>query len=103
MPYFIKIDVEGYEESVLNGLSTQPALLSFEFNTAFLGAAFRCLESAVFATDSMFNLAFGDPSGFELNGWVKRERIQSVMTEMKTAGRYGDIFVMNPALLAPCS
>ena len=31
-PYYIKIDVEGHEEQVIQGLSHLPPLLSFEFN-----------------------------------------------------------------------
>jgi FkbM family methyltransferase len=34
-PDFVKIDVEGFGESVLEGLSVEPQLLSFEFNCAF--------------------------------------------------------------------
>ena len=97
VPYFIKIDVEGFEEKVLDGLSTQPALLSFEFNTAFLQATFRCLDYKLFSDDSLFNFAFGDPSVFALSKWVGREdlkRILGTMSQSVGAGeRQGDIFV----------
>src|SRR5271166_5815912 len=47
MPHFIKIDVEGFEEKVLSGLSAQPPLISFEFTAAFLTPVMRCLEMEV--------------------------------------------------------
>jgi methyltransferase, FkbM family len=43
MPAYIKVDVEGYEEQVLKGLSKCPPLVSFEFNRVFLEPALRAL------------------------------------------------------------
>jgi FkbM family methyltransferase len=96
MPHFIKIDVEGYEESVLDGLSVQPAVISFEFNAAFLPAALRCLDRPVFESGSVFNFAMGDPSGFELDEWVGREQLKEVLTRIEKADKHGDIFVKSP-------
>ncbi len=42
-PAFIKIDVEGHEAAVLEGLSQPPAALSFEFTTIQRGVAAACL------------------------------------------------------------
>jgi len=96
-PYFIKIDVEGFEESVLDGLSDQPPLISFEFNTAYLKAAMRCLDKAVFSAASVFNFAMGDPVAFELESWVGKEQIKEALTGMGNGDRYGDIFARSPA------
>ena len=93
MPYFIKIDVEGFEESVLTGLSTQPQLVSFEFNAAFLPAAMRCLDLEVFSPDSRFNFAMGDPTHFELGSWCERREIAEILSRMRHQDRHGDIFV----------
>lgn len=93
MPHFIKIDVEGFEESVLEGLSTQPAMLSFEFNLAYLDAALRCLDKPVFANDTFFNYAMGDPTSFELKNWVGKEELGALLSGMEKRDRHGDIFV----------
>lgn len=98
-PEFIKIDVEGYEESVLAGLSLQPPLLSFEFNAAFLPATERCLDSKVFAADSEFNYALGDPSTFE-HPWMGKDQIKKLLGSMDKQDRHGDIFVRRPRLQA---
>lgn len=97
LPYFVKIDVEGFEESVLDGLSQQPELLSFEFNTAFLDAALRCADHKLFSDTSVFNFALGDPSAFALPHWVAREELKDILRAMgQDAGvleQQGDIFV----------
>jgi FkbM family methyltransferase len=93
MPFFIKIDVEGSEEQVLDGLSAQPSLISFEFNAAFLSAAMRCLQKPLFSASSRFNFAMGDPVRFELETWVGKQTLQEILSRMEPCDRHGDIFV----------
>jgi hypothetical protein len=71
---FIKIDVEGFEPQVLDGLSLQPELLSFEFNRSYLDAAFRCLDKPLFSAESVFNFALSDPIGVELKTGSRKTR-----------------------------
>lgn len=97
VPYYIKIDVEGFEERVLDGLSVQPALLSFEFNTAFLDAAFRCLEHRVFSSDSVFNVMMEYSSTFSSPQWMEKEQLRETLENMvqksERVDHPGDIFV----------
>ena len=96
-PYFVKIDVEGFEESVLDGLSTQPPLVSFEFHEAFPDATMQCLDKGVFARGSLFNFAMEDPVSFELKDWARREQLKEVLSRMRKGDKHGDIFVRSPA------
>jgi len=92
LPYYIKIDVEGHEEQVIQGLSRRPPLLSFEFNRVFLDSAIRTLASDIFA-DSLFNYTLIDPCKFELADWVGRDELRERIRKFGNDGPgLGDIF-----------
>jgi FkbM family methyltransferase len=93
-PSYIKIDVEGYEEEVLKGLSRCPALLSFEFNGTFLDPALRTLNNSLF-DEATFNYTLIDPVKFELQDWVDREELKKRMLSLRDGPGLGDIFVRN--------
>lgn len=44
VPYYIKIDVEGYENKVLSGLSKKIDLISFEFTEGFENNFIECIK-----------------------------------------------------------
>jgi FkbM family methyltransferase len=94
VPYYIKIDVEGCEEG---GLSVQPELLSFEFNTAFVGTALRCLEHGLFRGGNLFNLLMEYSSAFAFPQWMEKERLKQALKHMEqetgSGDHPGDIFV----------
>lgn len=96
-PYFIKIDVEGFEEQVLSGLSAQPALISFEFTAAFLEPAMRCLDMPVVQAGSSFNYAYnrewGYPRQFEATAWLNKEDLKKALLNIEGSEYQGDIFV----------
>lgn len=101
MPHFIKIDVEGFEEKVLSGLSRQPQLLSFEFTAAFLLPALRCLSKDVFHEGSTFNFAYnsddwGYPARFENERWMERDDLIKRLRKLQDSCKQGDIFVRAP-------
>jgi methyltransferase, FkbM family len=92
MPAYIKVDVEGYEEQALKGLSECPALLSFEFNRVFLEAALRALENPIFA-GAECNYTLVDPVKFELQEWVGREELKERILRLGDGAGLGDVFV----------
>jgi len=100
VPHFIKIDVEGYEEQVLSGLSFQPPLLSFEFHHAFVSATLRCLDLSLWAGRSTFNLAsnsdWGYPSRFDGEIWLGKEELRQRLLALSKGDNQGDIFVKAP-------
>jgi FkbM family methyltransferase len=95
VPDFIKIDVEGYEDCVLDGLSAQPRMISFEFNPEVMQIAQRCLEKPIFNRASECNFIVGEPDRFVLSDWTN---IGSVLAEIVALhpNSFGDIFVRRP-------
>ncbi|HUJ40260.1 MAG TPA: FkbM family methyltransferase [Candidatus Acidoferrales bacterium] len=94
-PDFIKIDVEGYEEGVLQGLSRQPRCMSFEFNPEIFDVAQRCLHMPLFDSASEFNYVVLESGDFALPAWTSRE---SLLDHLRRAHieASGDIFVRRP-------
>jgi FkbM family methyltransferase len=98
-PYYVKIDVEGYELEVLRGLSTQPPLLSFEFHNAFLQSAFDCLDLPLFAAGSVCNLivpsTWGYHERFEKPDWISKGELREVLSSYtpQAGDMQGDIFI----------
>jgi FkbM family methyltransferase len=84
-PDFIKIDVEGFESDVLDGVSTLPCPLSFEFNSEWRDATEICLAKPCLAK-ARFN--FGVCSRMILPHWVNRDTLLASLS-----GVAGDIFV----------
>jgi len=101
-PRFIKIDVEGFENEVLNGLSELPRYLSFEFISEFLDAAVACTGRDCFSSGARFNLLINPPSGeiadpikLALDEWVPAAQMIDLLNSgsLRQAATYGEIFV----------
>jgi len=95
-PKYVKIDVEGYEEFVFDGMSWQPDLLSFEFHKEIIEKTFRCLAKPCISKDSHFNYLLGEPGNFKYDRWISLEQLKQALSEMDHEHGFGDIFVRKP-------
>ncbi len=94
LPHFIKIDVEGYEQEVLDGLSIMPPYLSFEFNVEWKQAALVCLGKPCFEVDTEFNFVLGEPHERPaLDEWVSADEMAATISSegFGMSSGYGDV------------
>lgn len=89
-PRFCKIDVEGFELDVLQGLSRPLAALSFEYIPATMGFALDCIHRLEALGDYEYNLAPGESHRLRYDGW--RTPGQMVTELQRITHGSGDVY-----------
>ena len=81
VPFFVKIDVEGHELSVLRGMQRPVPYLSFEVNLPeFRQEGLECVQVlGRLAQDGQFNYTPDCRRGLVLERWTSREEISAVL------------------------
>lgn len=92
MPAFIKIDVEGFEEEVLLGLSRPARGLSFEFTTIHRDAACRSIKRCRALGYTRFNAALGETQILSHPHWVSADDIAAWLRALPHAANSGDVY-----------
>lgn len=99
MPEYCKIDVEGWELEVLNGLTQPINLISFEFHLDDKGIrnARLCLERLAKLGASALNVTPAEGSTFVFDQWIPLEeflrRFPANLVESLPGNPYGDMFI----------
>jgi FkbM family methyltransferase len=91
-PAFIKIDVEGFEEEALQGLTFAVKTLSFEFTIIQRAVALACIERCITLGYTRFNAALGESQNLVNANWVGGEEIARWLTTLPDAANSGDIY-----------
>lgn len=83
LPFFVKIDVEGYELNVLRGMKRPVPYLSFEVNLPeFRPEGLECVQFLRFlAPDGRFNYAVDCRNGLVLGAWLDALEFSQVLRE----------------------
>lgn len=99
VPAFMKIDVEGYELKVLQGLTAPVPFISFEHTPEMIDEACNCAERLQqISPDYRYNYCLGENLDFVLDQHVDFETfINSTLTEICRHNTFGDVY----AIIAP--
>jgi FkbM family methyltransferase len=92
LPDFCKIDVEGFELAVLQGLSQPLPLLSFEFIVSALDHTWPCIERLETLSNYEYNLAYIEERELILPQWVNAKEIVTVLKTLPTHVTSGDVY-----------
>lgn len=92
VPDFCKIDVEGYEVRVLEGLTKRIPVLSFEFTKEFLDDAERCAEHLLSMGPVEFNCSIGESMELLFPKWETRRDLFGRLQSLDDVRAWGDIY-----------
>ena len=93
-PAFCKIDVEGYEQEVLKGLTSRIPFLSFEYAVPErINEITNCLNELDRVGQYVCNYTIGEKMEFKLADWVSREELISYVKLVAAKQTFGDIYI----------
>jgi FkbM family methyltransferase len=93
LPAFIKIDVEGYEYQVIQGLSRPVKALSLEFTPEFLDSTFKCIDHLSNLGAVRINYSLGESMGFASDDWLTAaEAKRDLETFRNRTDVFGDVY-----------
>jgi len=91
-PAFCKIDVEGFECSVLKGLTRPIPVISFEFTREFFTDVKACIDHLLSVGPAVFNASFGESMTFLREEWMNPETLTGRIEAEGDPLFWGDIY-----------
>ncbi|MEH0981010.1 FkbM family methyltransferase [Micromonospora sp. CPCC 205556] len=95
VPAFAKIDVEGFEDAVLAGLSRPLPALSFEFTTIARPVAQRCLDRLTALGFDGFDVALGDDKTMTFQRWMSAADVAAHLRTLPHEANSGDVYCVS--------
>ncbi len=94
IPAFCKIDVEGFEYNVLQGLTKPVKVISFEFTQEFIESAMNCIQYLTELGMAKFNYSEGESMSLALSSWVEADEILDILAGLPNDKFFfGDVYV----------
>jgi FkbM family methyltransferase len=92
VPAYAKVDVEGFEDTVLAGLSRPLPKLSFEFTTIQRDVAQRCLDRLASLGSYGFDIALGESQVLTFNKWISKADMAAHIAALPHEANSGDVY-----------
>lgn len=93
MPLFIKIDVEGFEYQVLQGLTSPIKMISLEFTPEILVKTFLCIDYLDRLGSVKANYCIGESFCWELDDWISPEELKDRLRNLPDTKVFGDVYI----------
>ena len=93
VPAFCKVDVEGYEYSVVQGLSIPIQLMSFEYTPEFIESTLLVINYVERLGSYKYNFVEGENTHFAFANWLDFKKIVEFLDSIKNNKlRCGDLY-----------
>lgn len=94
LPRFCKIDVEGYEQEVLMGLSQPIEFISFEYTIPErMGSVAECLAQLSKLGNFECNYTVGEQMELKFPQWVSQETLMKTLIQISNEELFGDVYI----------
>lgn len=94
IPAFAKIDVEGFEFAVLEGLTSPIPAISFEFTTIQRDVALACIERLRVLARYKFDVALGESQQLAFGNPVSAAEMRAHLAALPHDANSGDIYAV---------
>ncbi|HLP62929.1 FkbM family methyltransferase [Flavobacterium sp.] len=92
IPFFCKIDTEGYELNILSSLRYSIPIIEFEFTEAFYENTLKIIDLLA-SEKTTFNFILNEHLEFKLQEWVSSEELKSTIAALPRKKLHGNIFI----------
>jgi FkbM family methyltransferase len=93
VPAFCKVDVEGYELEVVQGLSSPIPVLSYEFTVERIESRLAALSHLHALGMQRFNFSWGESLELALSPWLDIDQMREFLRDSKhSPATFGDVY-----------